>query len=128
MEEILRQFDPITLDEMSGIRLMNRTDTKFVTTRPMLEQLLKMAQHDYYVQEIDQRHIAAYYTVYFDTPDCVMYTTHETGHTNRQKTKDFIADMERKEHGFKDRIFGAMKRANIDGWGGIGFTPPVKKD
>ena len=55
MEEILRQFDPITLDEMSGIRLMNRTDTKFVTTRPMLEQLLKMAQHDYYVQEIDQR-------------------------------------------------------------------------
>ena len=50
------------------------------------------------------------------------------GHTNRQKTKEFIADMERKEHGFKDRIFGAMKRANIDGWGGIGFTPPVKKD
>ena len=87
MEEILRQFDPITLDEMSGIRLMNRTDTKFVTTRPMLEQLLKMAQHDYYVQEIDQRHIAAYYTVYFDTPDCVMYTTHETGHTNRQKLR-----------------------------------------
>ena len=39
------------------------------------------------------------------------------GHTNRQKTKDFIADMERKEHGFKDRIFGAMCRADVDGWG-----------
>ena len=68
MEEILRQFDPITLDEMSGIRLMNRTDTKFVTTRPMLEQLLKMAQHDYYVQEIDQRHIAAYYPDSYTQP------------------------------------------------------------
>ncbi len=39
------------------------------------------------------------------------------GHTNRQKTKEFIAEMERKEHGFKDRIFGAMQRADIDGWG-----------
>lgn len=39
------------------------------------------------------------------------------GHTNRQKTKKFIAGMERQEHGFKDRIFGAMRRAGIDGWG-----------
>lgn len=38
------------------------------------------------------------------------------GHTNRQKTKEFIAEMEHREHGFKDRIFGAMCRAGIDGW------------
>ena len=87
MEEILRQFAPITLDEMSGIRLMNRTDTKFVTTRPMLEQLLLMAAPQYYVQDIDGRRLADYYTVYFDTPDCHMYTVHETGHTNRQKLR-----------------------------------------
>lgn len=40
------------------------------------------------------------------------------GHTNRQKTKEFLEQMERSDHGFKDRIFGAMKRADIDGWGG----------
>lgn len=39
------------------------------------------------------------------------------GHTNRQKTKEFISGMERQEHGFKDRIFGAMQRADVDGWG-----------
>ena len=39
------------------------------------------------------------------------------GHTNRQRTKDFLDDMERKDKGFKDRIFGAMRRGNIDGWG-----------
>lgn len=44
------------------------------------------------------------------------------GHTNREKTKNFIAEMERNDHGFKDRIFGAMKRADIDGWGGIKNT------
>ena len=50
MKDILSHYDPITLDEMSGIRLMNRTDTKFVTTRPMLERLLTLAQADYYEQ------------------------------------------------------------------------------
>lgn len=50
------------------------------------------------------------------------------GHTNRQRTKDFIAEMEHNDHGFKDRIFGAMKRANIDGWGGVNYVPPEKKD
>lgn len=50
------------------------------------------------------------------------------GHTNRQKTKEFLAEMERNDHGFKDRIFGAMKRANINGWGGINYVPPIKKD
>ena len=87
MEEILRLFDPITLDEMSGIRLMNRTDTKFDTTKPMLLRLLDKAKDDYYAQEIGQQRIASYYTVYFDTPDCNMYTVHETGHTNRQKLR-----------------------------------------
>lgn len=38
------------------------------------------------------------------------------GHTNRQKTKDFIAEMERRNHGFKGRIFGALQRSGIDGW------------
>ena len=87
MEDILSLFDPITLDEMSGIRLMNRTDTKFVTTRPMLERLLLMAHEEYYAQQIGNSRMAAYYTVYFDTPDCQMYTVHETGHTNRQKLR-----------------------------------------
>ncbi|MBR2283535.1 MAG: tRNA 2-thiocytidine biosynthesis protein TtcA [Ruminococcus sp.] len=38
------------------------------------------------------------------------------GHTNRQKTKEFIAGMERQDKGFKDRIFGALVRSGIDGW------------
>lgn len=39
------------------------------------------------------------------------------GHTNRQSMKDFIAERERLDHGFKDRIFGALQRSGIDGWG-----------
>ena len=87
MTEILSHYEPITLDEMSGIRLMNRTDTKFVTTKPMLRDLLLLAQNDYRVQDIKGERISPYYTVYFDTPDCAMYRCHETGHTNRQKLR-----------------------------------------
>ena len=53
MTELLQNFPAITLAEMSSVKLMNRTDTKFVTTLPQLCRLLEMAQGDYYAQEID---------------------------------------------------------------------------
>ena len=53
MEELITAFRPITLEEMSGVKLMNRIDTKFITTRPILQRLLTMAQADYMLQEID---------------------------------------------------------------------------
>ena len=55
-------FTPITLQEMSAIRLMNRTDTKYVTTKTKLMQLLKMAGAEYYAQAIDGQRVAAYHT------------------------------------------------------------------
>lgn len=83
----LQDFDPITLDEMSGIRLMNRTDTKFVTTVPVLQSLLRLAVADYRVQETGGERLSPYYTVYYDTPGRDMYVRHETGHANRQKLR-----------------------------------------
>ena len=40
----LERFRSICLDEMDGIRLMNRVDTKFVTTDAMLEEILLRAE------------------------------------------------------------------------------------
>ncbi|MCC8038602.1 MAG: polyphosphate polymerase domain-containing protein [Bacteroidales bacterium] len=87
IQDILRQFLPISLDEMSGIKLMNRTDTKFITTLPMLRRLLSMAAPAYFAQEIDGQRVAHYFTVYFDTRDSQMYTMHQTGRLNRQKLR-----------------------------------------
>lgn len=87
VQEVLTGFEPITLAEMKGIRLMNRTDTKFVTTRAKLIELLLMAQQEYFVQEIDGRRIGDYYTVYFDTPNYDMFRVHHCGHANRQKLR-----------------------------------------
>lgn len=87
VRDVLTEFQPISLAEMKDIRLMNRTDTKFVTTRAKLVELLLLAREDYYVQEIDGRRIGDYYTVYFDTPDYDMFRIHHCGHTNRQKLR-----------------------------------------
>lgn len=87
MDSILSTYQPITLDEMSGIKLMNRTDTKFVTTVNRLRLLLAMAHDDYRAQEIDGKRQALYYTAYFDTPDNNMYLVHQNGHAGRQKLR-----------------------------------------
>ncbi len=87
MKEILGNYRSISLDEMSGIRLMNRTDTKFVTNVDTLRQLLTMAVSEYRVQEIEGKRIAPYYTVYFDTTHYSMYMAHQDGITTRQKLR-----------------------------------------
>ena len=87
LEESIASFQPITLEEMSGVKLMNRTDTKFVTTTPQLLRLLAMAGQDYYVQDIDGERNMLYDTTYFDTQGFDMYKEHQYGHVNRQKIR-----------------------------------------
>lgn len=78
---------PITLQEMSGIKLMNRTDTKFVATEDQLHAFLLAVQGKYFIQEIDGKRIASYHTTYFDTDDYQMYNMHHCGRTTREKIR-----------------------------------------
>ena len=87
MTEVIKLFEPISLEQMSGVKLMNRTDTKFVTTTERLQLLLQMAQNDYYVQEIDGERNLEYDTTYFDTRQFDMYNHHQWNHVNRQKIR-----------------------------------------
>ena len=83
----LGKFDTITLDEMKDIRLMNRIDTKFVTTIPVLCKLLEMAKEEYRIQETCGKRLLEYYTLYFDTPAHDMYISHQNGKKRRQKIR-----------------------------------------
>ena len=87
MTDLINTFAPISLEQMSGVKLMNRIDTKFVTTTDRLRQLLQMARKDYYVQEIDGERNLEYDTTYFDTTAFDMYNQHQWNHTNRQKIR-----------------------------------------
>jgi hypothetical protein len=75
---LLNEMKPISLDEMSSIRLMNRLDTKYVASKQQLVQLLGLLRDKYYVQQIKDMRICPYRTTYFDTEDHKMYMQHTT--------------------------------------------------
>ena len=49
--------------------------------------MLRLAQADYYIQEIDGQRFAAYDTLYYDTPDMQMYIRHHDRQLRRQKIR-----------------------------------------
>ena len=83
----LQEMPRITLDEMSGIKLMNRTDTKFLANKAQLLQVLALAREEYFVQEIGQTRISQYRTIYWDSPDYRFYQMHQVGHRPRTKVR-----------------------------------------
>ena len=87
LEEILSTYAPISLEEMATIRLMNRTDTKFVTTLAALEKLLLRAGDEYRIQETDGKRNLPYHTLYYDTPAHDMFMAHHNGKKTRQKVR-----------------------------------------
>ncbi|MCH5231354.1 MAG: polyphosphate polymerase domain-containing protein [Muribaculaceae bacterium] len=87
MEEITGRFDSLTLEEMGKVELMNRVDSKFVTTVDKIRELLEACSRDYYVQEIGGRRNMPYHTVYYDTEDTDMYYQHQRGKKTRQKIR-----------------------------------------
>ena len=87
IKEKAQQLPPITLEEMSGIKLMNRTDTKFVASFEQLNAFLLAVQGKYYIQEKEGERLAEYHTTYFDTPDYEMYRMHHCGKQVREKIR-----------------------------------------
>lgn len=87
LEPLLDKMQPITLEEMSEVSLMNRVDTKFLTTLPVLKRLLLDAKDDFLVQESNGKRNAPYYTRYYDTLDVRMYCDHERGKKTRKKIR-----------------------------------------
>ena len=84
---ILDSFAPISLDEMSSIRLMNRIDTKYLASEDQLKQLLLMAQGEYMVQSINGVRQSEYSTQYLDDRFNTMYLNHHNGRLTRQKVR-----------------------------------------
>ena len=84
---ILNNFRPIDLSEMSTIRLMNRIDTKYMTNRHFIPDLLEKAIANYRVQVIENKPISLYRTLYYDTADVEMYIAHHNRKLQRQKVR-----------------------------------------
>lgn len=87
LADILKGFEPVGLDGISGVRYMNRIDTKYLFSAGKLPDLLRMVQSHYRTLEIERMREFSYKTVYFDTPDLLFYNQHVTGKLNRTKVR-----------------------------------------
>ena len=87
VNRILATFHPISLTEMDEVKLMNRTDTKFVFPVALLFPLLEQLKEGYKVLSIKDKRISTYKTLYFDTPDFNYYLDHHRGMPNRYKVR-----------------------------------------
>ncbi len=85
---LLDRFEPITLERMDSIRLMNRIDTKFVTDTQALKEILGDAlRRGYLAFQTGGKRLQSYDSIYFDTEDLRMFTDHRRGKMVRQKVR-----------------------------------------
>ena len=63
-----------------------------------------------------------------NVPEIVKSRCPVDGHTMRETMKTFIREQEKQNPGFKTRVFGAMRRANVDGWGGKTYVRDLAMD
>lgn len=86
--DAIAMMGAISLSEMSSVSLMNRTDTKFITTTAVLKGVLTDASGcGYRVCEIEGQRLMGYASLYYDTPDLKMFTAHRNGKKTRQKVR-----------------------------------------
>jgi hypothetical protein len=83
----LSAFDPITLKEMDSVKLMDRTDTKFIFNLSQLPAILTEAIEFYKILDIEGNRISRYKTLYFDFENFKLYNEHHAGKLNRYKIR-----------------------------------------
>ena len=87
IESELSKLNPVSLDEMSGIRLMNRVEIKYLFTTRKLTDLVLLLGKEYQVLEINKMRILPYTTTYLDTEDSLFYNQHVRGQLDRYKIR-----------------------------------------
>ena len=84
----LEALAPITLEEMEGVKLMNRIDTKYLTDETTLLGVLRdAAAVGYRVLVAEGTRISPYDSVYFDTDALKMFSDHHNRRLRRQKVR-----------------------------------------
>lgn len=87
VNSVLQQMDGLSLQQLDGVELLNRVDSKYVFHfKHFISILHELAPH-YHVLDIDGRRIFNYESLYFDTPEWLLYRFHHSGRPNRVKVR-----------------------------------------
>ena len=117
-QNLLNDFQTVSLDDLDRVRLLDRQDTKFIFNQIDLPHILEKIKPFYKILEINNDRVYTYDTTYFDTDDFLFYVQHHNGSRNRFKVR-FRRYSSNKKSFFeikiknnKDRTI--KKRLNVD--------------
>lgn len=87
IEQAVLHLQPISLEEMDRVKLMNRMDTKFAFRKEQLISLLPQLAAYYSILEINGNRTPSYTSLYFDTNNLRFFYDHHRGKTDRFKVR-----------------------------------------
>ena len=87
ISNLLSSFDPISLNEMDEVKLMNRVDTKFAFSMKQFLDLLPELSEHYRVLEIEGTRTPFYESLYLDDDQFSFFKDHHNGRSNRFKVR-----------------------------------------
>lgn len=85
INEILDQFNVISLIETVNLKLLDRIESKYVLNINLLSNILKEVMPHYSIVENNSIKKARYLNVYYDTPSFQLYFLHHNGKGHRYK-------------------------------------------
>ena len=83
----LGNYTPISLSQMEGVALLNRTDTKYVLPAATLQQIMPQLADAYYTLVVEEQRCSHYQTLYFDSAEFALYRRHHAGIRDRYKVR-----------------------------------------
>lgn len=90
LQTILEELDflpGMDLEQMEKVKLMNRSDAKYIMTESLLAVFLERLRGEYLVQTVNGLKYQKYRTVYLDDRNHTMYLAHHNGRLTRQKVR-----------------------------------------
>lgn len=108
LPDLLAQFAPICLEQMTGVTLLKRSEVKYVLReRQLLEALAALIPY-YRVLEVNGLRLNLYNTLYFDTADFTFYHQHHADKRNRYKVRS-------RSYVYSNRAFFEVKHKVYNG-------------
>jgi len=84
---VLATFQPITLAQMTGAALLDRSELKYVLPQSLLLPVLAELRDAYRILVVAGQPFSHYRTLYFDTDDLALYRRHHAGTPDRYKVR-----------------------------------------
>jgi hypothetical protein len=87
IDNVLKRFRAVSLEEISCLMFQNRIETKYIINSARLPELLDSLTECYKILEIKEHRRMPYHNLYFDTANYDFYNQHVRGKLNRYKIR-----------------------------------------